>query len=38
MYMAHLFINSPVDGYLDYFYFLALVRSAAVNTGVQMSP
>jgi len=38
MYVAHLFISSPVDGHLDYFYLLALVSSAAVNTGVQMSP
>ena len=36
--MPHLSVSSPVDGHLDYFYLLALVSSAAVNLGVQMSP
>ena len=31
------FIHSSVDGYLGYFRVLAIVNSAAVNTGVQVS-
>ena len=35
--MYHIFINSSVDKHLGCFYVLALVNSAAVNTGVHLS-
>ena len=31
------FIHSSVDGYLGYFHGLAIVNSAAVNSGIHMS-
>ena len=36
IYVAHL-LHSSVDGYLGHFHVLAVVNSAAVNTGVQVS-
>ena len=32
--MYHIFIHSSVDGHLGCFNLLAMVKSAAVNTGV----
>ena len=38
MYIYHnFFIHSSVDGHLGYFHVLAVVNSAAVNTGVHVS-
>ena len=37
VYMYHNFIHSSVDGYLGCFYVLAIVNSAAVNNGMQVS-
>ena len=34
MYVHHLLIQSPPDGHLVFFRVLAVVNSAAVNTGV----
>ena len=31
------FIHSSVNGHLDYFHVLAIMKSAAVNTGVHVS-
>ena len=37
VYMYHTFcIHSSVDGHLGWFYVLAIVSSAAVNTGVHV--
>ena len=38
VYMYHnFFIHSSVDGHLGCFHFLAVVNSAAVNTGIHVS-
>ena len=38
MYVYHMFfINSSVDGHLDYFHVLTVVNRAAVNTAVPVS-
>ena len=37
MYLYHIFfIHSSADGYLGYFHVLAVVNSAAMNTGVHV--
>ena len=36
MHAHHIFIHSFVDGHLGCFHFLAMVNSAATNTGVNM--
>ena len=35
--MYHNFIHSSVDGHLGCFHVLAIVTSAAVNTGIHVS-
>ena len=37
MYIYILIIQSPVDGYLDSFHFLAIVNSAIMNMRMQIS-
>ena len=37
MYIDHIFIHSSVDGHLGPSHALAIVESAAVNIGVQVS-
>ena len=32
-----IFIYSSINGHIDYFYILAIVKNAAVNTGIQTS-
>ena len=36
MYIPH-FVQSSIDGHLDYFHLLAIVNNAAKNIGVQVS-
>ena len=36
-YICHIFIFSSVDGHLGCFHVLAVVNSAAMNTGVHVS-
>ena len=35
--MHHDFIHLSVDGHVGYFHVLAIVNSAAVNTGIHVS-
>jgi hypothetical protein len=35
--MPHLFVHSPVDGYLGYFFLLVIVNNAAMKIDVQIS-
>ena len=36
VYMYHIFIQSSIDGHLGCLYVLAIVNSAAVNTGIHV--
>ena len=37
MYMPHLFVHSPIDGYLGCFHLLVMVNIAAINMEVHIS-
>ena len=37
LYRGHIFVHSSVDGRLGYFNILAIVGSASVNPGMQIS-
>ena len=37
LYRGHVFVHSSVDGHLGYFNIMAIVCSASVNNGMQIS-